>query len=1148
MEGNIKYKYPDYNDSTLQKKIALKKEFKYPYLVPKRGIVPLDKKNKICQQEEFTLSPHQEFVKNFIHPSTSYNGILLYHGMGTGKTCTAIGVTEQFREINKYNPNFKKIWIIASANVQDNFKLQLFDQDKLTKKNGVWELDSCVGPNLLQELQNYDLQNMTKDTISKKIQKNINKHYQFLGYEKFANLIMNIMQNISVSDENKAKKIIKQRLNEEFSNSLIVIDEAHNIRMNGNENNKKIAKSIQLLTTYVKKNKILLLTGTPMYNDSQEIIFLLNVLRSNDGLPAIKKSEVFDKNGEILVSKDGENTGKNNLIQKANGYVSFVRGENPYIFPFKIYPRDYQSPSSVFNFEYPKNQYNGVVVNQGIQFLDLYVSRISDFQKEGYKYFTKKMNKTTKNDDDTEEAAASGYKEFQEAIYSLNISYPGTNGQYLNGKNGLFSVVSKDENLKYRYINPDNNLFHYEQIGNYSAKIKEILNKIIESEGIVLIYSQYKDAGLIPIALALEELGMNRINSNDNLFSSSRKKVKEPIFQGRYSMITGDVNYSKNNAKEIKIVNKQENKDGSLCKVVLITQAGSEGIDFKNLRQVHILEPWYNLNRMDQIVGRAIRNCSHKDLPLSKRNCQIFMHGSYMDENEEMIDLFLYRRCEMKAVKIGKIQSILKSISVDCLVHENQKKFSNLTEKLTKIELSTKNIINNFPVKDKPYSLVCDYQENCDYKCVNEAIKLTDKEDKGTYSYAHTVKNQLIEQIKRLFLKKHVYTFEEMLNLFEIDKDNVEKIYSALTHLVNNKTEIVSDQFGKQGTIINVKNLYVFQPLEFDDSYTTLYDKMRPLKYKPSKIVVTDTAPKTVEEKSVLINKSLGVGNIANNTSSVSSNRVLSMMENNFETGMKINGTLKDKNKNFYMNYSLVVEKLNELLPNNQISTALKKKWLISHLVETIPFKKELTLVNYLFKEDDEDKSQFAELIKNYYKSNMIFSFLKGKLLFLIDLADKKSEIGDKVHIYDSHIKLYYKPNSENKFRTLTQSEKQEGQTRIIKILQKIKVDQNKVSKYLTFVGHYEKDKKDPIQLKLKRADNAQKSKKNKGRVFKNEVPKDMFPVLNDIIGKKVIVPKMFIKDQLTIVLELISRHFSSEDRIIYINKLQSAENNIEEL
>lgn len=1149
-----KLKYPNSSDHSLQKKIALKKEFKYPYIVPKKNIVPLDKKNKLCQQEEFTLSPHQEFVKNFIHPNTPYNGILLYHGMGTGKTCTAIGISEQFRNIHKYNPQFNKIWIIASSNVQENFKVQLFDPDKLEKKNDIWTLDSCVGPNLLQELQNYDLQNMTKEMIVKKINKNIDKHYQFLGYEKFANLIFNIIRNIKISDEKKYKKIIKEKLNDRFGNSLLVIDEAHNVRINGNEGDKKIAKYIQLLTSNVKKNKILLLTGTPMYNDSREIIFLLNILRSNDGLSAIKSSEVFDKNGNLLVSKEGEEIGKKNLILKANSYISFVRGENPYIFPFKIYPRDYDSPSSIFKFNYPQNQYNNIVIEEGIKFLDVYLSEMSEFQKQGYKYFTQNLRKIPKDQenikDKNEKNVASGYKEFQDAIYSLNICYPGKkDGEFLNGKTGLLSIVAKDQNSKYKYIDKDNNFFDYEKIGNYSAKIKCMLDLILNSTGTILIYSQYKDSGLIPIALALEELGMMRINSNDNLFLPSGKKANQVRFKGKYSMITGDPIHSKNNAGEIKVINKDENKDGALCKVVLITQAGSEGIDFKNLRQVHILEPWYNLNRMDQIVGRAIRNCSHKLLPLAKRNCQIFMHGSYVDEYEEMIDLMLYRRCEVKAQKIGMVQKVLKMISVDCIINENQKHFSSLREKLREIEISTNNKkISNYPVKDKPFSLVCDYQENCDYKCINKVFKETDKEDKTTYSYTHTIKNQLIEQIKKLFLKKHVYSFEELVNFFEINEESPEKIYSALTHLVNNKSETLSDKFGKKGFIINVKNLYAFQPKEFDDSYSTVYDKMRPLKHKPLKIDVMHQPPKTIENKSLKFDKSLGLSSVAaSNNYSTPSNRLFESLKTNFDIGMTSNGNLKDKNKDFYSNYSLVVDKLNELSQNIKISVAKKRTWLIEHLVETIPFKKELSFVNYLFEHTDK-KDVFSVKMKKYYENNFIFNFLDGKILFLIDLSDKNAEIGNKSHLFDSHIKLYYKHKDDGAFRLLKQSEKQDGQEEISKILLQVKIDQKKISKYLVFTGHYEKDKVNPNQLKIKKVGDMHKSKKNKGRVFKNEIPKEMYPTLNDIIGKNIIGPKLFIKEQLAVVLELVSKYFTNETNIIYANKLEMAESNVQPL
>ena len=218
--------------------------------------------------------------------------------------------------------------------------------------------------------------------------------------------------------------------------------------------------------------------------------------------------------------------------------------------------------------------------------------------------------------------------------------------------------------------------------------------------------------------------------------------------------------------------------------------------------------------------------------------------------------------------------------------------------------------------------------KDCNYTCHNDST--LGKEDISTYSYSHTVKNQLIEQIKRLFLKRHVYTFEEIIEIFEINENSLDKIYSALTYLVNSKTEIVSDKFGKQGTIMNVKNLYVFQPLEFNDSYTTLYDKMRPLKHKPAMISVTKPNPNIIEEKSALIDKSLGFGTVASNTSADTSNRLLKQMENKFEIGMKTNGELKDKHKDFFMNYSLVVDKLNELLPDKKIDTASKKIGLLS--------------------------------------------------------------------------------------------------------------------------------------------------------------------------------------------------------------------------
>ena len=79
---------------------------------------------------------------------------------------------------------------------------------------------------------------------------------------------------------------------------------------------------------------------------------------------------------------------------------------------------------------------------------------------------------------------------------------------------------------------------------------------------------------------------------------------------------------------KIKLLTNSDNKNGTSVKVVLISQAGSEGLDFKFIRQVHILEPWYNMNRIEQVIGRGVRTCSHKLLPFEERNVEIYMYST----------------------------------------------------------------------------------------------------------------------------------------------------------------------------------------------------------------------------------------------------------------------------------------------------------------------------------------------------------------------------------------------------------------------------------------------------------------------------------------------------------------------------------------
>ena len=79
------------------------------------------------------------------------------------------------------------------------------------------------------------------------------------------------------------------------------------------------------------------------------------------------------------------------------------------------------------------------------------------------------------------------------------------------------------------------------------------------------------------------------------------------------------------------------------------------------------------MSRIEQIIGRAVRTCSHKALPFGQRNVELYLYGSLSIDNaaEETADLYLYRLAEIKAIQIGKVSRVLKEISIDCILNIN---------------------------------------------------------------------------------------------------------------------------------------------------------------------------------------------------------------------------------------------------------------------------------------------------------------------------------------------------------------------------------------------------------------------------------------------------------------------------------------------
>ena len=1116
----MKLKYPHIQDMSLQKKVSLKKEFQHFYESNStKDIEQEERDEKLCNFEDFELAPHQHFVKSFISHHTPYNGLLLYHGMGSGKTCSSIGICEEYRKNNKYNSQFKKIIIIASPNVQENFKHQLVDPASIKQENGLWNIGGCVGNSLLMELHFQDLHKMSKEELVKKMNRFIKKHYQFIGYEKFANEIESKLVRSS-------KKKTKQNMRDYFEGRLIVVDEVHNIRMiEGNTKTKKIGTAFQILLKYVKHMKLLFLSGTPMYNDPKEIVFLLNLLNQNDGQSSLKTSDLFDKKGNL---KEG---GKEKLMIKANGYISYVRGENPFQFPFKVFPMEFDSDKSILNESnvYPSRQFNGKSIEQPIQHLDIYCNKLSPFQKGAYdKILQEKYNLLNPQEvEKYEESISFKYTVLREPLYALTLCVPdyGDESKAYIGKEALQSVMTLDQDKnQYTYNYETMRIFEYDKIGYYSAKIKTIMDSVLNSDGIVLIYSQFLEGGVIPVALALEELGLTRAyqsNLMDHSQSGNPKKI-----QSKYAMITGDVTVSKNNQKEINLLNNEKNKNGDLCKVVLITQTGSEGIDFKNLRQVHILEPWFNLNRVDQIIGRAIRNCSHRNLPLKKRNCQIYLHGSIDDSNVECADLMMYRQAEIKSQKIGEVQKVLKSTSVDCILNAAQNDFADMDQTI-EIELSDKSIIP-YNIRDKHYSSICDYGL-CGHQCMSP----TDNNNAenaildNTYSLDHVeqvLRGNVLKEIKKLFLKGHVYKKKDIVaNILSLPRITREHIDFALTYMIENPNEVIIDKFNRKGKLINIHDLYLFQPFDVEvESYLSLEDRMKPFESRTKNLQLE------VQQKSSPINPLI----------TEKPHEIIETIQKYYKLGLTLDTS--EKQTDFYLLYMKTINELEELVPEIKLSEEQKELFLLHHILECIPHKKEKKLVEYLFKNT---LNIFEEKIKTYYESFIYRDNDEAHtLLFLVDLSQRILKNTDE---NDKRI-TYVKDKPSNEEQTIWNKASSMDYHEIGYSAIQGFLDYKKPSTPNNIIGFMSfHDKKKSFHLKIKEI-----NKNNTGAFFKQKIPKVMKEIINGVIGKDVIPLKKtkdekmieFSKEQLEVVMEIVLRYYhdiNHNGKQYYMNKLE---------
>jgi len=237
-----------------------------------------------------------------------------------------------------------------------------------------------------------------------------------------------------------------------------------------------------------------------------------------------------------------------------------------------------------------------------------------------------------------------------------------------------------------------------------SPKFAQMYIDIKESPGSVLVYSQFRTVeglGLFSeflnkngfIEVDFKKVGgqyyltnpmiFNRIYDNKRymIFSSDKEKT-------RYLMNLFNGDFENLPPKIIEALPRDKNQlYGKLVKVFCITASGAEGLSLKNVRRVLIAEPYWNNIRTDQVIGRAIRSCSHEKLPYEDREVTVYRYimtitKKQLSKNftlesldkgistDEHISLMASKKMNL----VNQFLQMLKASSFDCIINSHQNK------------------------------------------------------------------------------------------------------------------------------------------------------------------------------------------------------------------------------------------------------------------------------------------------------------------------------------------------------------------------------------------------------------------------------------------------------------------------------------------
>jgi len=698
--------------------------------------------------KDLTKKIYQEMLRDYLNTEAPYRGTLVYHGLGTGKTATAITATEGLRsdweiitilppslesnfveEIKRFgDPLFRILldsvnkWVYVEKEdmpvelKEFTAQYRLTDRFMTDRAKELQELyKQSVKPGLWLEMgeqgtggKNYDdMEEWEQYQLNKQITKMIEMKYNFIGYDPFPDFNLRKKEGRIPRDDKDRfiTKLVKDSVKgTPFNNKVIVIDEVHGFisQVFNKLNKKEIERASQIYSWIMESDncKLVCLSGTPIVNRPSEIALLINMLKGQQKVFTFKLDNMSEDEytelkrymtnmlnmspiKQFLVEKQRGNTFISIVRNPTNfvsvlgpgGVIKTVRGDNDMTdadFVSDVYdlintqytilepkkkevkklltsePNDFYRKLNAFTILDKGTVYDCTDNNV---FLDMFFDPSYNLRNEK-KELLKRMCSgcvsyyPSSDDVKSEEMAIKNkptevleiYKKYKciESIQIVNCPMPykmfeaydlerlkekdmlkqtrntkkmynfetnrsevvNNNSYHIKSRIICTTATSKDHNVKQILEDP-------ELLRQYSPKLTKLIDILQTNKNKCMIYSQFiENGGLDNVEVLLKQVGID------------------------YRKITGG------ESKQQKKKNLDEFNNTDI-QVILVSESGKEGISLMNIREVHILEPYWNFTRIQQVIGRAIRKGSHNNLPLSERNVSVYLYVAALPDEKD---------------------------------------------------------------------------------------------------------------------------------------------------------------------------------------------------------------------------------------------------------------------------------------------------------------------------------------------------------------------------------------------------------------------------------------------------------------------------------------------------------------------------------